>query len=877
MNKIDREPKINYKPIMDWVFSEKSILLSYMKIMAVLEYEEILKNKNTKTENSAKKGLRKIGAELKKHYKITIDLGIEDTTKNQKLQWKSIKRELAKNFNLHEPDSNLKITLLSAFEKIHIKKELNQALEIEKQISNFTIKAVHNQIGYSKFIGIGIDLGKNIWEENKGLNIEQLPSSLEEWCLYSLRSVVYPGKYLKVSLEEKKRDYFTFITVLNKAEKIDLVEHGNMLKNILGSELFQKPLAILTKREHLVNTKEILENLLSYDELFTIIQFNLDDLNDKKIDDYILLFINYEYLDQINAVKMLQLDAPKNIEDVSQWSNLANRKDLFAINFSGNMRPDEFFVAHEIIDDSFGIIPDKHFDKNSEYKQLGSLLKEIYPKRKELLPKFGFVLKNFKIPEEITCIGVDNLEWKHLNPKIKYFKVSGPCLIKVDVLNRVFFLDSFGKDIYIPNIYMKSSKYVKRWRIYRDIESYKFKLFKVKVFCQINPNESNLLYLSVLTQELINNLRELTTVIKFKKYSGNSRTPISIINFLRKDSMRFWKLNDNNLQPKRKRKVIYDKFKRLNDIRLKQHLHFFNQFNILGRINLLNLHVKSPNLDAQLQIARVQFNLAKNIRKLEKTNLSEINGLKAEKEAKESEFRSLVHTLGRPHANVQSWATVLKKFFDQPDIQKAIGDQFENTFQKTISEVLLEIRNEVFRASKILEIGEDGLHIHNYKLEGVNIYDLVELAKAKQLPDNKFIIDIQHDASKTNEHLFRQVKANKELWSILLDLILDNANAHAFDTKSEKNKVHIQLTPNSHNVQIQIKNNGKPFPKNFNQKAFVTKFKTNDDVGHGIGGSDINQIIKYFGDYDWVLKLDAEAAYPVVFQFALNYASFSKQ
>jgi type I restriction enzyme M protein len=144
------------------------------------------------------------------------------------------------------------------------------------------------------------------------------------------------------------------------------------------------------------------------------------------------------------------------------------------------------------------------------------------------------------------------------------------------------------------------------------------------------------------------------------------------------------------------------------------------------------------------------------------------------------------------------------------------------------------------------------------------------------VPDNKFSFDIQHDISKPNENQFQHVKANKELWSILLDLILDNANIHAFDTKSEKNKVHIQLTSRLHNVQVQIKNNGKPFPKNFDQKAFVTKYKTHEEIGSGIGGSDIDQIMKFFGDYDWELKLDAEAYYPVVFQFSLNYSSFSK-
>lgn len=80
----------------------------------------------------------------------------------------------------------------------------------------------------------------------------------------------------------------------------------------------------------------------------------------------------------------------------------------------------------------------------------------------------------------------------------------------------------------------------------------------------------------------------------------------------------------------------------------------------------------------------------------------------------------------------------------------------------------------------------------------------------------------------------------------------------------------IELAIVENQLEIAIKNNGKPFPKNFNKEKFISKFSTaNSDKGTGIGGYDINRIATYFGNDDWTLELNSNPIYPVIFKFLL--------
>jgi len=67
---------------------------------------------------------------------------------------------------------------------------------------------------------------------------------------------------------------------------------------------------------------------------------------------------------------------------------------------------------------------------------------------------------------------------------------------------------------------------------------------------------------------------------------------------------------------------------------------------------------------------------------------------------------------------------------------------------------------------------------------------------------------------------------------------------------------------------MEVRNNGKPFPKNFDREKFITKYSTADtNSGSGIGGYDINRIASEFNNQDWELNLNMDPIYPVKFKF----------
>ena len=68
---------------------------------------------------------------------------------------------------------------------------------------------------------------------------------------------------------------------------------------------------------------------------------------------------------------------------------------------------------------------------------------------------------------------------------------------------------------------------------------------------------------------------------------------------------------------------------------------------------------------------------------------------------------------------------------------------------------------------------------------------------------------------------------------------------------------------------MDVRNNGLPFPKNFDREKFITKYSTADNTnGSGLGGYDINRIATYFENENWELSLNNDPLYPVIFRFS---------
>jgi type I restriction enzyme M protein len=69
-------------------------------------------------------------------------------------------------------------------------------------------------------------------------------------------------------------------------------------------------------------------------------------------------------------------------------------------------------------------------------------------------------------------------------------------------------------------------------------------------------------------------------------------------------------------------------------------------------------------------------------------------------------------------------------------------------------------------------------------------------------------------------------------------------------------------------LSVDVRNNGKPFPKNFDREKFITKYSTADtSSGSGLGGYDIHRIAIDFKNPEWELSLNEDPFYPVKFKF----------
>jgi len=117
----------------------------------------------------------------------------------------------------------------------------------------------------------------------------------------------------------------------------------------------------------------------------------------------------------------------------------------------------------------------------------------------------------------------------------------------------------------------------------------------------------------------------------------------------------------------------------------------------------------------------------------------------------------------------------------------------------------------------------------------------------------------------------RGIECNPTLLRTLIDNVLTNANKHGYTKKDISNEVVIELTVVDEQLILEIKNNGKSFPKNFDKEKFISKYSTaNPDAGSGLGGYDVNRIAEYFYNPTWELILNEDPIYPVKFKFQFS-------
>jgi len=286
---------------------------------------------------------------------------------------------------------------------------------------------------------------------------------------------------------------------------------------------------------------------------------------------------------------------------------------------------------------------------------------------------------------------------------------------------------------------------------------------------------------------------------------------------------------------------------------------------LIRRDDLLEVKVKLPSIEEQRAKVTGLKEISEKIKQLQ----SERNALAHGISTKEfNEFASLKHTLGRPRQNILSWSKNLSKFFvREKNTISALNDEFKILFDLGIIEAIDEINRDIKFISDVLEKGENGLLLNDYEKEIVPLVEMNNIINT--LSNNEFKFSIKKLLLKVDEMKTRGILINKVLFRTLLDNLLTNANKYGFKDKSKGNHVIMELSVIDNHLIVDVRNNGCPFPKNFDREKFITKYSTADaSNGSGLGGYDINRIATYFENENWDLILNTDPIYPVIFSFS---------
>lgn len=285
---------------------------------------------------------------------------------------------------------------------------------------------------------------------------------------------------------------------------------------------------------------------------------------------------------------------------------------------------------------------------------------------------------------------------------------------------------------------------------------------------------------------------------------------------------------------------------------------------MIRRDDLLEVVVKLPSLEEQKAKVQGIVELSDKISVLQQ----ERNALAHGKEVRQfNEFASLKHTLGRPRQNILDWTDNLLHFLnDKPEGFDALNKSFLNFYETDILSALQEIKRDVNFMTDVLEKGENGFVVEEYDKTIISLSDINNLIN--ELSSNGFNFKIKKLLLKGEKLKERGIQGNKILLKTLIDNLLTNAHKYGFPKKAAGNEVVFELKEIDDFLSIEVRNNGKPFPRNLDRDKFITKYSTADSKsGSGLGGYDIHRIATIFNNPEWELLLNEDPIYPVKFRF----------
>lgn len=213
------------------------------------------------------------------------------------------------------------------------------------------------------------------------------------------------------------------------------------------------------------------------------------------------------------------------------------------------------------------------------------------------------------------------------------------------------------------------------------------------------------------------------------------------------------------------------------------------------------------------------------------------------------EFASIKHTFRQYLNGMASNVSGTFKFIAKNEGKPINLDMlYSKNLNQTLGEHLNKINETIYSLNKLLDVPESNVR-ESSKLELQNPLGLLKEAQLTfKSPEifkfSKIYID-EPSFSEIGGVNKSSINIAKDDFYRIFSNIIANAVDHGFKNSKKGNVINIALSANQNNLIIEISNNGKSMPEGFEINRIITRGeKTSDSTGSGIGGSDINQILK---------------------------------
>jgi len=254
-------------------------------------------------------------------------------------------------------------------------------------------------------------------------------------------------------------------------------------------------------------------------------------------------------------------------------------------------------------------------------------------------------------------------------------------------------------------------------------------------------------------------------------------------------------------------------------------------------------------------------------------------------------FSTIKHSLGTPLLNIRSAVRNIENtlFKLNSEWEKEVINERRSI---TLRDTFDSINKNLEFVHSILESNDAFIDLNIYELRQIDLVKFIEVyfkGVRTTIRNNIKPILIIHPDIKNQLANKVFLKSNEKLLQIAFDIIVNNAIVHAFIDHSKEYKLLFRVSLsntttmndkasdgirrfNTH-IMIEVANNGRAFPNNYTLDKLIRRGSAAGETGNtGLGGYELNEIIKHHNDGKSTLKLitnDFATEYTTTYSFLL--------